>query len=429
MSGRPQIPLGGWGKFNTKNVGVGKWNSQTRFRNHDGSFRKISATGPSAVKAENALKAKVLAEQAVVNAGGDVTRSMRMNELIDKFINDLKYRDIAQNSRNKYAQAAEKIIRPEFRLVQVGEMTAGRCERFLQRMQDTRPGSLSQSRTVLGLIMKPAVRDGVFNVNPVYQVPSGTRVRSKFPRALTPVEVTNMRNAMKDNFRGFGPAPDNRLISLFEILLSTGCRIGEVLALRRSDVETQTQQPRIHIRGTITRDERDRAVRGGKPKTAHSKRTIAITGKALEAIQMRLSVIGDHENELLFQTDSGTVWDPSAVRTRWRRAMSEAGLDPVNPHVLRATVATFVAERYGIQAAAALLGHSSVAITEKFYIDRPEAVPFGIATAMEDFGKTPPEILADPNIPTINMNKEPSEGPLLFEVPSPVEPDEEVSDN
>lgn len=429
MSGRPQIPLGGWGKFNTKNLGGGKWNSQTRFRNHDGSFRKISASGPSAVKAENALKAKVLAEQAVVNAGGDVTRSMRMNELIDKFIHDLKYRDIIQNTRNKYAQAADKIIRPEFRLVQVGEMTAGRCERFLQRMQDTKPGSLSQSRTVLGLIMKPAVRDGVFHVNPVYQVPRATRPRSKFPRALTPEEVKNMRKAMQEGGRHFGPAPDDRLISLFEILISTGCRIGEVLALRRCDVDVDTPQPCIRIVATLTRDENDKAIRGDKPKTVHSKRTLAITGRALEAVRTRLANIGKDNKSFLFETETKTLWDPAAVRTRWRKAMREANLEPVNPHVLRATVATFVAERYGIQAAAALLGHSSVAITEKFYIDRPEAVPFGIATAMEDFGKTPPEILADPNIPTINLDKEPSEGPLLFEMPSPVDPDVEASSN
>lgn len=132
MSGRPQIPAGSWGKINSKVSPNGGWVSQTRFRNlDDGKFRKISANGKSKSESVRRLTERCLEEQSLQGLVGEVTRAWTMDRLIDKFIDDLPYRDIIANTRNKYKQAANGIIRPKLGSFRVGEMTAGRCESFL----------------------------------------------------------------------------------------------------------------------------------------------------------------------------------------------------------------------------------------------------------------------------------------------------------
>jgi integrase len=48
-------------------------------------------------------------------------------------------------------------------------------------------------------------------------------------------------------------------------------------------------------------------------------------------------------------------------------AVKAAGLTDVTPHDLRASHATWVAERHGIMAAAARLGHAHASVTSRHY--------------------------------------------------------------
>jgi integrase len=61
----------------------------------------------------------------------------------------------------------------------------------------------------------------------------------------------------------------------------------------------------------------------------------------------------------------------------WRRrhfdpAVRAAGLADVTPHDLRATHATWVADRHGVMAAARGLGHANVSVTTRHYAQAVE---------------------------------------------------------
>lgn len=65
------------------------------------------------------------------------------------------------------------------------------------------------------------------------------------------------------------------------------------------------------------------------------------------------------------------------MRRTLREALDAAGMSgEIHPHLLRATVATFVARRMSVADAAALLGHKiDVGVTVRHYIERLTLAP------------------------------------------------------
>jgi len=53
---RPPLPLGTWGTITTEKVRDGSYRALTRFCDHDGNTRRVTATGPSKAAAERALR-------------------------------------------------------------------------------------------------------------------------------------------------------------------------------------------------------------------------------------------------------------------------------------------------------------------------------------------------------------------------------------
>ncbi|MCP3423851.1 hypothetical protein [Nocardioides pinisoli] len=63
---------------------------------------------------------------------------------------------------------------------------------------------------------------------------------------------------------------------IIDLLLATGCRIGEVLALRWTDIDLSATPPTVSISGTIKTETGKGTFRKAKPESDASKRTIAL---------------------------------------------------------------------------------------------------------------------------------------------------------
>lgn len=71
------------------------------------------------------------------------------------------------------------------------------------------------------------------------------------------------------------------------------------------------------------------------------------------------------------------------------RRREGSGYEWVTPHVFRKTVATIIDREYSSKDAAAQLGHSGSAITEKHYIEKAAVAP-DLTKALEKFATVPP---------------------------------------
>lgn len=143
-------------------------------------------------------------------------------------------------------------------------------------------------------------------------------------------EVNAVRTAIhhwETGLNRLDPKPDGQLGAIVEVMLGTSARIGEVLALRRSDVDVTGAPPNVCIAGTIVIHRGQPVTRQEHPKTSRSHRVVAIPSFTAEALRRRLAAMSHHGSDaLIFSTRKGTPLTTYNVRRQLRQAMNIAGI-------------------------------------------------------------------------------------------------------
>ena len=148
---------------------------------------------------------------------------------------------------------------------------------------------------------------------------------------------------------------DIRERALFELMMSTGMRVGEIAALKIDDVDLQKRT--IHIPA-------------GKSDSA--ERDVYLTVKAKNAIE---KYIGGRNTGYVFRPSKNSVADNQKISNgtieKWSKEIGKrAGCHCVTTvHVLRKTYASSEYQRTkNVKYISIILGHSSTAVTEKYYL-------------------------------------------------------------
>jgi integrase len=167
--------------------------------------------------------------------------------------------------------------------------------------------------------------------------------------------------------------------SLVMLLAYGGLRIGEAFALRHRSVDIDG--------GTLTVSESLVEI-GGRhvfdtPKN-HQRRVIALPAFVVDALLPHVSSLPSADALLFTTKRCGSPLHYAAWReTYFNRALIRAGLTGVTPHSLRASHATWVAERHGIMAAAARLGHAHASVTTRHYARTVDGRDAEVAAALD----------------------------------------------
>ncbi len=119
------------------------------------------------------------------------------------------------------------------------------------------------------------------------------------------------------------------MADLIEVMLGTGARIGEVLALRWSDVDLDAK--RLLVSGTIKTEPH----KGTYRKSLTKARTVELAEFAVAALQRRQGAMPINNIDVVFPTRNGTWQQVNNVERRWRQIRTEAGLEWVTPEVFR----------------------------------------------------------------------------------------------
>lgn len=146
---------------------------------------------------------------------------------------------------------------------------------------------------------------------------------------------------------------------LYKALLYTGCRVGELIALRWSDVDWFNS--RLYIRHTDYHGELQAV------KTDNGNRVIPIYGELEKLLRERYRGRSSGAQRVFINT----LGQPVKYRTlldNWHWFCDHVGLQPTGLHVFRHTFA-HIALRSGvpIKVVSAWLGHADVSITLNIY--------------------------------------------------------------
>ena len=260
--GRPPTSLGTWGTIRTTRVREGVYRARTRIRDKDGVTREVTATGTTVAAAERALREKLVdratpTQQAIT---ADTTIA-KLAALWLKYLRDEGR--IEATTINEYERVLTKVVIPELGGLRLREVTTSRLDLFLVRLRATSASRQRKTKVVMGAMLGMAVRHDALAVNPVQQTSRIHRERSE-TRSLTLEDLNTVREALRawTAKQRPGPKASSDMADIIDLMLATGARIGEILALRWADVALDADPSEPHHQ----RDDQDRAGQGHLPQ-------------------------------------------------------------------------------------------------------------------------------------------------------------------
>ena len=168
------------------------------------------------------------------------------------------------------------------------------------------------------------------------------------------------------------PEPSKSLVWL---LVLTGLRIGELLALRWQDVDLDAGAGVLRVRRTLYEGHFD------EPKTMHSNRVVPLGPKALSILRAHKPQMQEAD-ALIFTSKQGTPLSRRNLKTRQLAPIcKELGIAGISWHALRHANATLL-DSVGtpLGTVQAILGHSSSDMTRGTYL---HSLPAGAREAVE----------------------------------------------
>jgi site-specific recombinase XerD len=221
----------------------------------------------------------------------------------------------------------------------VDEVTQADIEGFLAKMNKDgyTPKSISRKINSTRTFYRFLKTNGYVKDDPSLLI-SHPKYQLAPPRILTPTEYRALRDAARN---------DPRMSAIIELLLQTGIRIGELTALRLSDIHKDS----LHI----------------PSMEKHEERIVPLNKRAQEALNRYLEVRPNASDDHIFITKSGKPFLIRNIRTSIERYFRLAEIKDAKVNDLRHTfVAYHLKNGASIVTLSKILGHKRISTTERY---------------------------------------------------------------
>jgi len=229
--------------------------------------------------------------------------------------------DLRPRSTIVYRSLLDRHLIPVFGHLPIADIAPSQVRTWHARLLAEKPGTAPSAYRLLRAIFNSAIHDELLVRSPC-RVPKGGSDRAVERPMLTIAEVQEIEGAMPDRLR------------VAVTLAAWGAlRRGEVLALRRKDVDPLRSRVRVDrtqvelSNGTLL---------FGDPKTDAGIRTVHLPHHAVSAVEDHLSkYVGTDPTALLLTGRGGVPLRPKTLMAAYGKARGACGLRQVHFHDLR----------------------------------------------------------------------------------------------
>jgi integrase len=267
-----------------------------------------------------------------------------------------------------YRDALDLYLIPHLGHIGLLELRAHHLDRFYaaitigKRGKPLSPSSIRRIHAALRSALNTAVKRRLIPYNPALHV------------ELAPENPHRPKPWTADQCQTFlGKIREDRLSTLYHIMIVTGLRRGEAIGLRWEDVDLESHclfvtQQITEVRGKLV---------VGTPKTRRGRRVVPIDALTVDLLRDQLrdqdterAAWGDasRHQDLVFCREDGHPLRPEYVTRHFQALAKKAGLPAIRLHDLRHTNASLaLAAGIDIKVVSDRLGHSTMAVTADLY--------------------------------------------------------------
>lgn len=257
-----------------------------------------------------------------------------------------------------YSHILQKYILPALGKIKLAFITPRIVYDFVKNLEST---NLSNSTIkgvyrLLSAAMRCAFEEGLIQKNPCRRIKIQPAEQGE-QRVLS----RNEQELVKKSSLNANDLP--MLLSLY-----TGMRLGEVCALKWSDIDWTKRT--IGVRRTVQRvaqhkNGKKTFLMVGAPKSMRSCRVIRVPDFVLKQLK---AILGMQMDNAYIFGHSSTAAEPRTIQRRCKRFMERLGIAGVHFHTLRHSFATRLLELgVDVKTVSVLLGHGSAKTTLDFY--------------------------------------------------------------
>jgi integrase len=257
-------------------------------------------------------------------------------------------RGLKPKTMEGYEHLLAKYLLPAFAETELTNITPAGVRDWWDGLDRTTPTVNARAYALLKTIFNSAIADDFTTTNPcrIRGASTTQRLRDVRPASVAELEII------------LATLPESRRV-VAALCAWCALRIGEVLELRRKDVDVA--QRIVKVRRAVSWVHGKSIV--GTPKSAAGIRAVSVPPHVMPMIEEHLSErVGARADALLFPAADGVSHlQPSVFREPWVKARAAAGRSDLRVHDLRHTGATMAAMTGATLAELQeRLGHSSV---------------------------------------------------------------------
>jgi len=238
--------------------------------------------------------------------------------------NKFKRNKVSEATYGRELQTLNQIKNHSIGNIPVQKTTYIQLQDFMDSKKCYKNTYISKIYELLGRIFKEALKRDLMLKNPMLNVekPKSEKNDEKI-EALSIEEQKSFLAALEK---------ETTYRNVFAIAIYTGMRMGEILALKKDDIDFKNKT--IHIQRTLTKSLIGKTKLGETTKTYNSIRDIPITSLIENLLKQSIGNMTLNINNLLFIQPNGKLYSVSDLNSRFKRICVNANLS-VEPYVIK----------------------------------------------------------------------------------------------
>lgn len=287
--------------------------------------------------------------------------NMPLHDYVDIWLETFKSDTVKPATYERLCTSIKAMKKYSIADMPISEITAFDVQRYVNCVAENGYG-LSTVKKMYRIVAAPLKQAAALHFIPAdpssgVKLPSGNKIK-KAKRETLPYTEAEQEALWRIIDQTSNPAA-----CLVGLMLETGLRCGEALALRWKCVDIDRKRLRVEATNLVS-STKGRSIVQETPKTISSKRTVPLTPRAIDLLN-RLQI--DTSWVFVWETGQRVTYDSLIWHTKM--LCKKAGVEYRGEHVFRHTFATNCYYRgVDVKILSKILGHADVNVTYNIYV-------------------------------------------------------------